>query len=245
MTDFFTKPEPQPVMPPEPTQPQTVQVGGKQYTQDELNNLVNLGETAQEYEKQWNRPIKDFYPDYTQKSQKLADYERERQAQEQARLQQKAQENQLSPDEAKQLAIQQAKELGIVTQDTFQDAVNSAVANAIAGQELINDSRSLLAEKTQKGLPNVELTDLLAYMNGNNPTGTRFGTPDMAYNDMFNKEIGSWREQQLNSLRPQGMVTNDQSQGGNVLPSATPPTTKEALTKAINEVLTRSRGSGV
>lgn len=242
MTDFFTKPEPQP-MQPEPAQPTTVQVGNKQYTQEELNNLVNLGETAQEYEKQWNRPIKDFYPDYTQKSQKLAEYERERQQAEQQRLQEKSQEGQLTPEEARQVALQQAKELGIVTNDVFQDQVNQAVANAMAGQELINDSRALLAEQTQKGLPNVELTDLLAYMNGNNPTGTRFGTPDMAYNDMFSKEIGSFREQQLNSLRPQGMVTNEQS-GGNQLPQSNPPLTREALAQRIQETLSRSRGGG-
>ena len=243
MTDFFSKPEPaQPMQPTEPAT--TVKVGEKEYTQDELSQLVGLGETAREYEQKWDRKIDTIYPRYLETTAKLSEYERQRQAQEQQQLQQKAQEGQLTPEEARQLALQQAKDLGIVTNDIFQDQVNQAVANAMAGQELINDSRSLLAEQTQKGLPNVELTDLLAYMNGNNPTGTRFGTPEMAYNDMFSNEISAQREQNLNSIRPQGMVTNAQSQGGNVLPAATPPSTREALTKAINEVLTRGRGGG-
>ena len=56
--------------------PETVKVGEKEYTQDELNNIVQLGETARDYETKWNRKVSEFYPDYTQKSQKLAEFER-------------------------------------------------------------------------------------------------------------------------------------------------------------------------
>lgn len=242
MTDFFSKPEPQPMQSTTP-EPNTVKLGDKEYSQDELSQLVGLGETAREYEKQWNRPIKDFYPDYTRKSQQLAELERQQQQAQQQQLQQKAQDNQLSPEEARSLARQQAKDLGIPLVEDLDEILNQKMADAMAGQRLISDAENLVSQQSSKGLPSVELTDLLAYMNGNNPTGTRFGTPDMAYNDMFSKEISSWQEQQLASLKPQGMVTNDLSQaGGNSLPPATSITTREALTKAINESLTRSRG---
>ena len=53
-----------------------VKVGDKEYTQEELSGLVGLGETAKEYETKWNRKISEFYPDYTQKSQRLSELEK-------------------------------------------------------------------------------------------------------------------------------------------------------------------------
>lgn len=246
MTDFFTKPEPVMDTPiqPAPATPPTVQVGDKQYTQEELTKLVGLGETASEYEKQWNRPIKDFYPDYTQKSQRLAEIERQQQEAEQARLQERAQANQLTPDEQKQLAIRQAKELGIVTNDVLQDMVNQALANGLTGQQLMNESQALVREAKEKGLPSVEVSDLLKYMGGENPTGTHFGTPEKAYNDMFEKEVMAWRQGQLTAIKPQGMVTNDRSSAGGKGMPAPQTITRESLAQAIRESLTR-QGNGI
>jgi len=53
----------------ETTEPEKIKVGEKEYTQDELNKVVGLGETASEYEQKWNSPIKDIYKGYTQTTQ--------------------------------------------------------------------------------------------------------------------------------------------------------------------------------
>lgn len=240
--DFFSKKE-EKVEPVNQPQESKVKVGEKEYTQEELSKLVGLGEVAHEYETKWNRPISEFYPDYTQKSQQLAELRRQEEEVKKQQLTEKANSgNQLSPEEAKQMARQQAKELGLITDDSIQDYVNQAVSNAMAGQKLINESENLVNQMTQKGLPKIELTDLLAYMDGNNPTGTKFGTPEMAYQDKYRGEIESWKSKQIQNLKPEGMVTNDQSTAGGKVPQQNSITSKEALTQAIRASLTRGHG---
>jgi len=78
-----------------------VKVGDKEYTQEELSGLVGLGETAKEYETKWNRKISEFYPDYTQKSQRLSelekkDAERARVADEQLKREQEEKDKELA-----------------------------------------------------------------------------------------------------------------------------------------------------
>ena len=90
-----------------------VKVGEKEYSQDELSQLVGLGETAQEFETKWNRKIGDFYPDYTQKSQKLAEFEKAEADRQRVELQAKADANELSPEESRRLVLQQPKEYGL------------------------------------------------------------------------------------------------------------------------------------
>ena len=243
--DFFNKPNPagnQPETPTQPAEEQKVKIGEKEYSHDEAAKLVGLGETAREYETKWNRPISDFYPDYTQKSQALAEYKKREQDEEQRRLAEKQQVGEdLSLEEKRKLAIQQAKELGIVTKDEFDGAVNQAVANAMAVQKIITQTESFLKDTEKKGMPKVDMVDLFSYMNGDNPSGTRFGTPEKAYNDKFEKEISAWKEQQLSTIRPTGMVTNQHGMSNNQVPQLK-QITRESLSQAIRESLTRSQG---
>ena len=93
----------------EPQEPEKVKVGEKEYTQEELTSVVGLGETAKEYETKWNRPIGEFYPDYTQKSQKLSEYEKKEKEAQEIRLKEKVKaKEELSPEEAKKLALEEA-----------------------------------------------------------------------------------------------------------------------------------------
>src|SRR3990167_7154945 len=129
-----------------------VKVGEKEYSQEELNSLVNLGETAKEYETKWNRKISEFYPDYTQKSQKLSDYEKKEaerariadeqlkreQVEKEKEFQERAKNNELTPEETRELIIKQAKEYGLVTKDGFDQAVDERVARYRRGEELLN-----------------------------------------------------------------------------------------------------------
>ena len=225
---------------------QSVKVGEKEYAQDELSQLVGLGETAREYETKWNRKVSEFYPDYTQKSQRLAELEKqdgERKVQEEAanqkELEEKAKADQLTPEEARKLALQQAHDLGIVTKDDFSVEVNKAVANALAAKDLLGDIDSVITEAGEAGKPKTTPADLLKYMDEN---GVR--NPEKAYKLMFEPEIDKWKEEQLAKIRPDGMETQGASTAGGKEPPAAVPLTKETLTQAIHESLTRGRGVG-
>ena len=235
MTDEETKVE----------EPTTVKVGEKQYTQEELGQLVGLGETAREYETKWNRPISQFYPDYTQKSQKLADLERadadrtkQAEEQKQRELEDKAKAgDQLSPEETRRVALQQARELGIVTKEDFSAEVNKAVANALAGKQLIDDVTVVLTEAEEKGQPKASVDDLLRYMDEN---GVK--NPGKAYRLMFEEQIDKWKEEKLKGIKPAGMITQTGSTAGSKAPPPEQPITRDNLAQAIRESLTRSRG---
>jgi hypothetical protein len=56
---------------------QKIKVGEKEYTQDELNTLVGLGQIAQEVETRYNTKIDRVYPEFTKSQQKLKTYESE------------------------------------------------------------------------------------------------------------------------------------------------------------------------
>lgn len=240
MSDFFNKKQEEKV-----DETTNIKVGEKEYSQEELGKLVGLGETAQEYETKWNRPIKDFYPDYTQKSQKLAEFEKQhaevakqQEAQKMKDLDEKARNDQLSPEEARQVALRQARDLGLLTRDELDDEVNKRVVGILAGKDLIGDVKSVLEGATEKGQPQASVEGLLKYMDENG-----IKNPEKAYKLMFEPEIDKWKEDQLKKLKPLGFETQKPSDAGGKEPPPPPAITKENLAQAIRESLTRGRGA--
>lgn len=244
--DFFKKKE-------EPEQPMSepkaepevdkVKVGEKEYTQEELSSLVGLGETAKQYETQWNRKIEQFYPDYTQKSQKLAEFEKTEEERQKAELERKQVEGSLSPEEAKRVALEQARELGIVTKDEFNQEVKRVVSETLTAKDLLDDAGAVIAEAGEKGQPKTSVPDLLRYMSGENSTKTQYSNPEKAYKDMFEPEIDKWKEEQLNAIKPAGMETQEGSTAGSKTPPSPSTITRDTLSAAIQESLTRGRGA--
>jgi len=240
MTDFFDKK----TETPEP--PSSVKVGEKEYTQDELSQLVGLGESAREYETKWNRKIGEFYPDYTRKSQRLAELEkadedrsRLEEEEKQKALNEKAKggTDNLSPEEVRQVALKQARELGIVTTDVFDTRVKKAIADAFAGSKLIDDVSAVLSGAEEKGQPKSTVEDLLRYMD---ETGVK--NPEKAYKLKFEDELDKWKEDKLKGIKPRGMETQIGSTAGSKAPPPPQLITRDNLAQAIRESLTRSRG---
>ena len=226
MTDEPKKEEMQP-------QDTKVKVGEKEYSQDELSQLVGLGETAQEFESKWNRKIGDFYPDYTQKSQKLAEFEKADEERQKAELQAKADANNLSPEETRKLVLQQAREYGLLTKDELEGEVNSRVANAMAAKEIINTTGEVINQAVEKGQPKTSVEDLLKYMD---ETGVR--NPAAAYRLKFETEIDKWKEEKLSGMKPKGLETQEGSTAGSKQPEpAKPVHSREELNNRVGEFL--------
>src|SRR3990167_5392269 len=155
-----------------------VKVGEKEYSQEELNSLVNLGETAKEYETKWNRKISEFYPDYTQKSQRLSDYEKKEaerariadeqlkseQAEKDKELAERQEAGKLTPEEQRVFAIKQAKELGLVTREEFETEVDKRVARYRTGEKLIDDTKVAIDTAQEKYGVKTSVDEVLKYM---------------------------------------------------------------------------------
>ena len=237
--DFFNQDQEtdQTTQPIEPVAPTKVTVGDKEYTQDELSQLVGLGETAKEYETKWNRKVSDFYPDYTQKSQRLSELERREQEREQVELKAKQESGDLSPEDERRLVVEQAKKFGLVTQDEFEIKVNERVNNFFAGKQLLDDTKVAVTEANTKYGIKASVDSVVNHM-----TEYGFRKPDKAIKDMFESEIDKWKEAQINGLKPTNMVTQDGSTAGAKVPPEPTFVTKDTLGAAIQASLNRNRG---
>ena len=227
-----------------------VKVGDKEYTQEELNKYVNLGQTAEEYETKWDRKISDFYPDYTRKSQKLSDYEKKEaerariaddqlkreQAEKDKELVERQEAGKLTPDEQRAFAIKQAKELGLVTREEFETEVDKRVARYRTGEKLIDDTKVAIDTAQEKYGVKTSVDEVLKYMDDNG-----FRKPEKALKDMFEPQIDKWKEEQIKKLRPEGFFSQDTSTAGGKVPPKREPISRDKLGLAIRNSLTRSR----
>lgn len=110
----------------EPVVPAKVKIGEKEYTQDELNELVTKGSKIKDWEtKMPGFDVDKFMPDYTQKSQRLAAIDK-RPAQKEVKLDPKELET-MGIDDAQIKAFEKvAKHLGFVKNtDLVQDSIEA------------------------------------------------------------------------------------------------------------------------
>lgn len=209
--------------------PQPIKIGEKEYSQDELSSLVGLGETAREFETKWNRKIDQFYPDYTQKSQKLAEFEKKEAEREQAELKAKAEAGNLSPEEARRIALEEARNLGIVTKDDFNAEVNKTVMQILDGKALLNDAQVAVEEAKEKYGITTTVDAVFKHMKE-----VGFRNPEKAIKDMFESQIDAWKEAQLGKIKQPGLDTQSGSQAGSKQPEPPAPiTSRDALSAAV------------
>ena len=221
--------------------PQPVKVGDKEYSQDELSKLVGLGETARELETQWNRPIDKLYPDYTQKSQKLAEYERKEQERADAELKAKAEAGNLSPEETRKLALEEAKSLGIVTKDMLHEVIGQEMEKTFTAKAWVDGANEVLQEAQEKGQPKTTVDDLLKFSQTKG-----FGlqvAPKDVYKLMFEPQIDAWKEEQLGKIKQKGLDTQTGTQAGAKQPETPAPiTSRDALSQAVAARLRQGAG---
>lgn len=202
MSDFFDKPE---IV----EEAQTIKLGEKEYSEDELNRLVGLGQIASEAEEKYKTKIDRVWPEYTKATQRESDYKRqieELTAQVKQPVQQ--QNGAELTAEQKELAKKQIEELGF-GQNTFRQIVREE----LAAKELLSDVNYLLEEAKIDGKPVTTSQDLLQHM-----ADTGIKNPAKAYKDMFETELDALKEKKLSEIKPSGMVTTSGSQAGSKLP---------------------------
>lgn len=223
MNDFFkkqTEPEPN-----APETPETIKIGEKEYTQDQLSELVGLGELTREVETKTNRKIDQFWPDYTRKSQRLTELETENQSLKEAQKQKV--ENKLDTtgltEEQKIEARKQIFELigdEPLTKKEFETQVNQKVNQILGARDLIEATEAVIEDAVVKGLPKTTVEELLKHMDENG-----FKNPIKAYKDLYEVEIDKWKEGQLAKIKNEPITTdNNSTAGGKSAPQAVRPT---------------------
>ncbi len=220
MSDFFEKPE-------VADEPQTIKLGENEYSEDELNRLVGLGQIASEAEEKYKTKIDRVWPEYTKATQRESDYKRQIEELT-AKVNQPVQQqsNVELTAEQKELARKQIEELGF-GQNTFRQIVREE----LAAKELLSDVNYLLEEAKTDGKPVTTSQELLQHM-----AETGIKNPAKAYKDMFETELDTVKEKKLSEIKPSGMTTTNGSQAGSKLPQdvkVTKANLKQVLASAI------------
>ncbi len=195
------------------TQETKIKVGDKEYTQDELNKYVGLGQTASELETKWNTKIDKLYPEFTKKTQQLAELETRAKEWEQKELteaQTKVQQGQeVSPEERKRLVLQEAEQYGLV----HAGNVGKFISDYLAGRDLLGEIDSIIEDASENGKPVINKGDLLTYMDENG-----IKSPEAAYKLKFEKELDAWKEKQKETLKGSKFETEETSSVGFKVP---------------------------
>ena len=149
----------------------TFKVGESEYTQDELNVLVEKGKLAKEIEEKQNIKIDKVWPGHQELSNKVRDYEKQIEELKQAKTATKV-ESGVELTEAEQIAQAktEAKRLGIVTVDDVDSFIKNIWGSDYKLIKDDPDTRQGVSEMVQaylgsKGLSLVSMLSPSYYLN--------------------------------------------------------------------------------
>lgn len=218
--------------------PDKIKVGDKEYTQDELSQLVGLGEIGRELETKWNTKIDRVYPEFTkaQIEKKSLQEERDQFKSELESIKNKVQTEALPEDEAIAEARKAARKIGLVTDEDFapllEKSFRTYYTQERAAEKLLDEVNGLQTKIDGKdGRPAFQAREVLEYMQE-----TGITNPELAYKAKYESEIDAWKESQLGKTKKSGFSTIDTSSAGaKQPPKAT--ITRDNLGEAIREAL--------
>jgi len=220
-------------------QEQVFNLGDKQYTQEELNKLVGLGETAAELEDKWNTKIDKLYSGFTQKSQAVKEYEAKI-AELSGELEKRAKpEIPQNEEEAIRQAKEAARKLGIVLEDDLdtlgyvkKDEYATLYQQQRAGEKILETAQNLAKEiDGTDGRPAFEIDSILEFMRENN-----IADPNLAYRIKNEEALDAWKESKYAEAKKPGLNTLEVSTAGSKQPRKV-KATKDNLSELVSQAL--------
>ncbi len=174
--------------------PQTFSIGDKQYTQDELNDLVSRGEMSREVEERYNTDLSKVYPEYIKTTQKLKDLEAQQTQWESQQIAQKVQQGQqLSPDEIRDRALEEASTLGLWNDRNAPQRLN----DMLDGRDLRSETDEIVDDLEAMGIQ-TDRDTILDYMDQND-----ISLPERAADELYEYmgRLRTSQEEGMESLR--------------------------------------------
>ena len=206
-----------------PEAPEKIKVGEKEYSQEELSQLVGLGETAREIETKQNTKLDRVFPEFTKSRQEVKELRDEldefRKTQERLKVAVTGEEERPDPETLKTQAIEQAKALGLLTADEARQIAREERQ----AERILEEIETLNSEAEETGKPKVDGKELLEYMQ---QEGLR--SPSVAYKLKYENELEAWKQKKLDGIKQPGLDTQTSSTAC----SKEPPTDAERLTKS-------------
>ena len=199
---------------------QNFKLGEEEYSQEQLEELVNFGKLAKEAEEKYNTKIDKVWPEFTKKSQAIKEYETKIAEYEE---QLKQRDQQFSPEDQEQIdqAKEAARKIGLLTKDDLKDLgmmtkddFEAQYARVSQAQKLLDDMGKYSKEVDgSDGRPKFDVDDMLNYMQD-----TGIQDFKLAYKVRYDDELTSWKESQLNKAKKPGLYTEKTSTMGEKMP---------------------------
>lgn len=198
----------------ETAQPEKIKLGDREYTSDELSELVGLGSRAREIGES-HGGFDKFVSEYGRKSERIGELKKQLEERT-AQTTTQTTKDPMSDEALMEEARAQARKLGIV----LKDDLDSYYQNRKGAEELLSKCTNL--EETidgSDGRPKFNTTEVLEFMNAN----TSFTDPMKAYEAMNLDKVASWKAEQLSKTRTGGIETmtnvNPNKQPQSVVPN--------------------------
>lgn len=211
-----------------------IKLGEKEYSQEELQRLVGLGEQAVELESRWDTKIDRLMPEFSRSREELKSLRAQIESQAQTKIEQKEEQGgDLSEEEKAKIIRAELKKYGAMFEEDFEDKY----LQRRSGEKLLERTQEVITKATSQGLPNISVEELLTYMaDPENPKN-----PEKAYKLMFEKQIKEQEMAKLQSIKPAGIWAESSSTAGAKQPNQV-AITKDNLGSLLDEVLTRGGG---
>lgn len=202
----------------------SLKIGEKEYTQEQLEAMISKAQQVDEMESKYNTKFDRVWPEYGKSQSRLKELETE--LEELRTKAAKPQEPTDLSEEDVQKAREQAKRLGIVTEDQFGEYMSKQFRQYYeqerSAERIIEQGQKLEGELDgQDGRPKFVLTDVLEYMRDNQLPAS-YGL-DRAYRDKYEKELDAWKIEQFKRHRAEPFVTQE-ARAGSKQPDPIKPT---------------------
>jgi hypothetical protein len=225
---------------------QKVSVGDKEYSLDELNELVGYGNKYQEFKEKYDTDPDKAWSAYGRVTQQNKELSAKAEEAEQLRAEiEKLKSNSrnvtddgdLTP-EAKAQAKAAARKLDLLTKDDIADVLNEMgyvkkndIDNAFTSRKIMSQFEDLQDKFTGKdGRPKFDQDEMVAYMER-----TRMTDPELAYKTKYADELAEFRAQRIIEEKYPQLVTS--RKGAEDKKPKVPAITSENLAERIREKL--------
>ena len=215
--------------------PEKLNVGDREFTTEELQELVGLGEKIRTFETKQGQKIDDVIKSWGDRGNRIGELEKRLSEREKQELEEKMNNSpdNLSQEERDRLARSELERLGYIP----ADQVKKTVVDQLQAVNYLNEVGDFIDQQKDEGKPEVTEQELLEYMQRK---GMDENDYDAAYKEMFKSQIKVWEEQKIQSQKQPGMVTETSSTAGAKEPKPT-RITRDNLQDMIDQSL---RGQG-
>jgi hypothetical protein len=194
---------------------ENIKIGETEYTPEEAQHLIELGKLGKEAEEKFNTKLDKVWPEFSRSQNELKSTKEELEKYKQ-QLQDQAKQNAVDPnltEEQRRTAREQAKAIGIVTNDQleewFESKFSQKYSSTREAERLLEDTSKLEKEiNGSDGRPKFNQQEVLEYMRDN---GIR--NPQVAYKLKYEDQLDKWKEDQLNKNKNRGIYTQITTSG--------------------------------